>query len=1153
MGLMKKLTAAIATSSLLVTMVGTAFAAYTPSNAQASCDRMMSLQILKGKYADNACALNDEITRAELATIVVRAFGQEDNAALLNGAAAFPDTANHWASGYIAIAKNLIEKQGDTVGMPDGTFQPDKKLSPAEAVAFLMKFLGQKPDNTKAWPDNYLSRAVEINLITKADADTIAPMLNDNATRGLVFALYDNAYAKFDLGGGKTFYTKYVDTTAPVLTLDTLEATTLANKVTVTGKVEGASELYVGTEKATIGANGSFSQDVALTEVGEKTITVVAKDVAGNSTTKTLTVTRTVGDVAAIEAADVTVAAGEPVAVTAVAKDIAGNELKDAVVTGTSTLGTYADGTFTAGEKVGTGTLKLTAGTFSKEINVTVTAGAIAAVNASATSIAKGDTATLTATDKFGNAVTGATYTVDGTGAYVVGNTFIGSAAGSYTVTGTVNGKTATTKIGVYGAAYNVAVISAPETITGNNSTEKEVKVALVDKNGNIVASDDTSKITLTPSAGLHVKANTSTATYPAADAVTQAVEATVTDGVASFKVKADAGFDGVELTLTATPSVAIANGATTQSAKVTLASVAQVATSVKVAAPTFLPNGGGSQNVNVSVLDQDGVAMVADSGYWPLTVAVSGPATANTTAGTYNYGGGAAVAIPVTPKTGYTGDVTVTVTVDGVGTKSATLKNVYPTAATQVKVSYADDETSTTVDKANNRLTVNFELQDANGVPVNAPADIALTVTAKNAAGDTVDLTGSKYYTDGLTTGKVTIADGEGTAALTIGSDVAGTLALSFANSDYTISGGATLTFNAGDATHVALVRNNTIAVPVSDPKASLSAQIYDDFGNKVAKAGVEVTFDAATDEVSFNGTAQKLVATTDANGVATVTVATRPFGGTEYTVTVSGTDDLELAATAEGADDVTIAVANQVATKVEVSVVRAADGLKPSSAPAGTDVYLRATVKDQYGAAMADQADFLALNLASEVLWDADAEALTDALPADAAWAWNSVAGRYEIQVSGTETAITLAKAGTVALGVKDTAGQTEIAGTTTVVVNADRTVANAKVTVKEADSTNTISVKKGTVAGPFTLMLTDMYGNSFSAAQAVTVTFDASAAAIAVRNTAEGVSAATTTLNSTKAFYVAASSAATGTYTITFLNGETELGTVTVSITQ
>jgi hypothetical protein len=624
-----------------------------------------------------------------------------------------------------------------------------------------------------------------------------------------------------------------------------------------------------------------------------------------------------------------------------------------------------------------------------------------------------------------------------------------------------------------------------------------------------------------------------------------------VTDGVASFKVKADAGFEGVELTLTATPSDPIANGAADQSAKAALSTVAQVATSVKVDAPTFLPNGGGSKDVNVSVLDQDGVAMVAGSGYWPLTVAVSGPATANTTAGTYNFDGSVAVAIPVTPKTGYTGDVTVTVTVDGVGTKSATLKNVYPTAATQVKVSYADDETSTTVDKANNRLTVNFELQDANGVPVNAPADIALAVTAKDAAGETVALTGDAYAVTGLVDNKVTILSGSGTASLTIGSDVAGTLALSFTNSDYAISGGATLTFNAGDAAKVALVRNNTIAVPVSDPKATLSAQIYDALGNKVAKAGVKVTFDAGTDEVSFNGTAQKLVATTDANGVATVTVATRPFGGTEYTVTVSGTDDLELAATAEGADDVTIAVANQVATKVEVSVVRAADGLKPSSASAGTPVYLRATVKDQYGAPMANEEDFLALNLAGKVLWSGSA--LTDALPDGAAWAFNETTGRYEIQVSGTETAITLAKAGTISLGVKDTAGQTEIAGATTVVVNADRVVANAKVSVKEADSTNTISVKKGTVAGPFTLVLTDKYGNSFSAAPALTVTFDGTDADIAVRNTAEGVSVATTSLSSTKAFYVATSSAATGTYTITFLYGETEIGSVDVTITQ
>lgn len=266
-------------------------AAYTPELGRLSGERMLKLRILKGKSPDDPLALRDEITRAELVTILVRAHGQEANAALLNGAAAFPDTANHWASGYIAMAQALVQKAGgDSFGMPDGTFGPDAKLTPAQAVSFLMKFLGIKADPMKPWPANHLEVAVEKGLITPADAAMLAPIANDNATRGLVFYLADRALSTYDLGGGKTFYTKYVDTQPPTITLDTYPAKSTTERVTIAGTVEGA-EMVVGPAGA-ISINpetGRFSVELTL-EAGANRFEIVAIDLAGNKASVTVAI-----------------------------------------------------------------------------------------------------------------------------------------------------------------------------------------------------------------------------------------------------------------------------------------------------------------------------------------------------------------------------------------------------------------------------------------------------------------------------------------------------------------------------------------------------------------------------------------------------------------------------------------------------------------------------------------------------------------------------------------------------------------------------------------------------------------------------------------------------------------------------------------------
>lgn len=91
------------------------------------------------------------ITRAEFAAIAVRFFGGD-----YEGEDMFSDIAGHWANKEINLAalKDLVE------GMPDGTFQPDREITRAEAMTIVNRVLDRAPvaehllDGMITWPDN---------------------------------------------------------------------------------------------------------------------------------------------------------------------------------------------------------------------------------------------------------------------------------------------------------------------------------------------------------------------------------------------------------------------------------------------------------------------------------------------------------------------------------------------------------------------------------------------------------------------------------------------------------------------------------------------------------------------------------------------------------------------------------------------------------------------------------------------------------------------------------------------------------------------------------------------------------------------------------------------------------------------------------------
>ena len=102
-------------------------------------------------YPDGTFQPNNYITRAEFATIAARFLSEE-----YVGPDLFTDISGHWAAEYINRAANA----GWINGYPDGSFDPNAYITRAEAMTLVNNMLGRMPhedhmlENMVKWPDN---------------------------------------------------------------------------------------------------------------------------------------------------------------------------------------------------------------------------------------------------------------------------------------------------------------------------------------------------------------------------------------------------------------------------------------------------------------------------------------------------------------------------------------------------------------------------------------------------------------------------------------------------------------------------------------------------------------------------------------------------------------------------------------------------------------------------------------------------------------------------------------------------------------------------------------------------------------------------------------------------------------------------------------
>ncbi len=149
-------------------------------------ERLVALGIING-FEDGTYRPDEPVTRAQFAKIVVASLGVGEAAQYAAGSTKFADVAeDHWAAGYINVAVDV----GVINGYPDGSFQPENRVTFAEAVKMIVAALGYTPkaEAMGGYPGGYLAVAAEAEI---TDGVNVVGTLA--ADRGAVAVMIDNS------------------------------------------------------------------------------------------------------------------------------------------------------------------------------------------------------------------------------------------------------------------------------------------------------------------------------------------------------------------------------------------------------------------------------------------------------------------------------------------------------------------------------------------------------------------------------------------------------------------------------------------------------------------------------------------------------------------------------------------------------------------------------------------------------------------------------------------------------------------------------------------------------------------------------------------------------------------------------------------------
>ncbi|MFD2368404.1 S-layer homology domain-containing protein [Brevibacillus sp. GCM10020057] len=188
---MKKVVNSVLASALALSVAPMAFAAEDTTTDAPKMDaamektvkRLEALGLVAG-YGNGDYGVDKTITRAEFATLIVRARGLEQGAKLAQFNSTYTDVkSTDWFAGFVNVAS------GEEIvkGFPDKSFKPQNQVTYAEAVTMIVRALGYEPSVKGVWPNSMISKASELG-IAKGIANP-----NNAAVRGDVFKMLDNA------------------------------------------------------------------------------------------------------------------------------------------------------------------------------------------------------------------------------------------------------------------------------------------------------------------------------------------------------------------------------------------------------------------------------------------------------------------------------------------------------------------------------------------------------------------------------------------------------------------------------------------------------------------------------------------------------------------------------------------------------------------------------------------------------------------------------------------------------------------------------------------------------------------------------------------------------------------------------------------------
>ena len=187
---MKRVLSLILAISMVMSMFTFSFAGSTlkdvvDTDYEAAVEALVELGIVNG-YEDGTYRPEQNVSRAEMAKLLVVAAGLEPAAKLAEGATKFADVNGGWASGYV----NVASEYGYVMGDPDGNFRPDDTVSYAEAATMALRVLGYKSvvEAKGTWPTNYIAKAEDLKLLE----DITFSSYSDGAARGNVAILIWN-------------------------------------------------------------------------------------------------------------------------------------------------------------------------------------------------------------------------------------------------------------------------------------------------------------------------------------------------------------------------------------------------------------------------------------------------------------------------------------------------------------------------------------------------------------------------------------------------------------------------------------------------------------------------------------------------------------------------------------------------------------------------------------------------------------------------------------------------------------------------------------------------------------------------------------------------------------------------------------------------